>query len=106
MARRSRASSTRLDSTGQPLQPPPSYQALEKYVTNQVAPLEAFVADWSQMMVGMRTNIQIEASREASDAAGSAFRSLRVLVRAYLRADVQLAHAGEFCYLTAFAEGS
>ena len=49
----------------------------------------AFVGDFSQIMVGMRTQIKIEIAREEGDS----FKNLQVLIRAYLRGDVQLAHA-------------
>lgn len=82
------------DSTGQPLRPPASFEALRKLVTNQV-PVNltkgtatnasvAFVGAFSELLIGARTNLTIEASRQAGDA----FGKLQVLVRAYLRADV------------------
>ena len=97
------------DSTGQPLQPPESFRVLSKFVTKQV-PTNltqgtatnascGFVADWSQLLVGVRTNLVIEASRVAADGAGSAFQNLQVWIRAYLRADVQLARPEHFCII-------
>ena len=43
-------------------------------------------------MVGIRTSFTLEVSRIAA----SAFENLQIAVRAYLRADVQLAHPEAF----------
>ena len=78
---------------GQPLQPPASFAGLTRLVSNQI-PInlthgtaddasEAYVGDFSKLLVGMRTQLQIEVSREAGDA----FKKGQVLTRAYLRAD-------------------
>lgn len=94
---------------GQPLTPPMSYQELQKLVTNQV-PIDqdhgtatnascAFVGDFSNLLVGVRTQLRIEVSREASDSTNSAWEDLQVWVRAYLRADIQLAHPDQFCVI-------
>jgi HK97 family phage major capsid protein len=98
------------DSTGQPLQPPQSYQDLETYQTTQV-PIDqtqgtgtglstAFVGSFPQLLFGVRTDLRIEISRVASDGTNSAWEDLQVWVRAYLRADVQLAHPDHFCNIT------
>jgi len=95
------------DTTNQPLQPPMSYRELEKYQTTQV-PINqsqgtgtgastAFVGDFSQLLVGVRTDLRIEVSRVASDGTNSAWEDLQVWIRAYLRADVQFAHPDHFC---------
>jgi HK97 family phage major capsid protein len=86
------------DLQDQPLRPPASFTALRQLVSNQTIG-EAFIADWTQLLIGMRTNIMIEASRTASDGDGSAFTSGRVLVRAYMRADVALARPGAFAVI-------
>lgn len=92
-----------VDSTGQPLTPPPSFQSMSKLVTNQV-PInlgtgsnesEAYIGDFRQVLVGIRTNIVIEATRVASDA----FENGQVWIRAYLRGDVQLARPSHFAYM-------
>lgn len=90
------------DTTGQPLRPPASYENLSKYTTNQVPNnLEkgtsenasaAIVGDWSQLMIGVRTNLILEASREAA----GAFEKMQVVVRAYLRADVATTKSNHF----------
>lgn len=93
-----------VDSTGQPLQPLPSFAELRKLTTNQAAAGDAFVGDWSQLLVGLRTNLTIEASREAATETGNAFSKLQVKVRAYLRADVAVADVAAFNVLTDIAQ--
>lgn len=95
---------------GQPLQPFPSFAALRKFVTTQVPTdlehgtaenaSEAYVGDFSQVLVGLRTNLTLEVTRVAADSSSSAFTNLQVWVRAYLRGDVQLAHADAFSVIT------
>ena len=51
-------------------------------------------------MIGMRTQLTIEVSRQAADANSSAFTNMQVWIRAYLRADIQLAHPNHFNVLT------
>lgn len=99
-----------VDTTGQPLQPPDSFRALRKYITKQVPvnlvqgaannATDAIVGDFSQLLIGMRQQIRVEVSREASDATSSAFSNLQVWVRAYLRADIGVAHPEHFCIVT------
>jgi HK97 family phage major capsid protein len=77
----------------QPLRPPASYEKLQKVVSTQIPITETqgsasdassvFVGAFSQVVIGMRTNITLEASRQAEDA----FKRLHVLFRGYLRAD-------------------
>jgi hypothetical protein len=50
-------------------------------------------------MIGMRTNLVLEISRQAADSTGSAFANLQVWIRAYRRANVQLAHPAAFVVL-------
>lgn len=91
-----------VDTTEQPMLPPASFANLTKLSTNQV-PVNltwgtainasvAFVGQWNQMLIGTRTNLILEVSRES----GTAFTNLEVLVRAYLRADVQVAKPEQF----------
>ena len=51
-----------------------------------------FVGDFTQLLIGMRTSFRLEVSRVAADA----FERLQIAVRAYVRADVQLAHPEAF----------
>jgi HK97 family phage major capsid protein len=79
--------------TNAPLRGPDSYNGLRKLVSSQLPITETqgsaqdastvFVGDFSQIVVGMRTEQTLEISREAGDA----FTRLHVLYRGYLRAD-------------------
>ena len=49
------------------------------------------------MIIGMRTQIIVEAARQATDTTtGLGFQSMTVMVRAYLRADVALIRPNQF----------
>jgi HK97 family phage major capsid protein len=87
----------------QPLVPPAAVQAVPEFLTNQI-PIQGtspdmtdvYVGDFSQLMIGLRTSFRLEVSRVA----GEAFERLQIWVRAYLRADVQLARPEAFAVLT------
>jgi HK97 family phage major capsid protein len=94
------------DTTGQPLRAPEALAAWPELVTNAI-PVnltigtstdcsEAYVGDFRELLVGVRTSFRLEVSRVA----GSAFENLQIYVRAYLRADVQLAHPKAFTVVT------
>lgn len=95
------------DANNQPLTAPASYQQLQKYNTKQIpinlthgAASDASIAilgAYSNLMIGTRTQLRLEVTRVAGDSSGSAWENLQVWVRAYLRADVQLAHPDQFC---------
>lgn len=51
---------------------------------------EVYVIDGTKVLIGVRTNLTVEFSREASDGTTGAFTSLQIWARAYLRADVML----------------
>ena len=97
-----------VDLEGRPLQPFPSFLSLNKFATNQIPSnlgvgtneSEIYVGDFTQCLVGMRTQLVVEASREAGNGTGSAFSNMEVWIRAYLRADIQLARPKHFCTLT------
>jgi len=88
------------------LEAPDSWKNLEKFVTNQIpvnntkgssnASSEAYVGDWTEMLIGSRTDLTLEISRAAGDSSGSAFRNLQVWIRIYWRGDVQLARPENF----------
>jgi HK97 family phage major capsid protein len=98
------------DTLGQPMRQPDNVAAMRKFVSNQVGNAftvgtgttcsDAFLAQWDQLMIGMRTNLTLEISRVAADSTGSAFSNLQVWIRAYLRCDCQLAHPLAFNVLT------
>ena len=48
------------DTTGQPLQPPPSWRQVGHYDTNQVDEQTAIVGDWSQLAIGLRHSLRLE----------------------------------------------
>jgi HK97 family phage major capsid protein len=87
------------DTTNQPLRAPDVVTAVPQFITNQITNSGAspddttmFVGDFTQLLIGLRTSFRLEVSRTA----GTAFERLQVWVRAYLRADVQLAHPEAF----------
>lgn len=98
------------DTLSQPLRQPDLVSAARKFVTNQIpnnlthgsanTTSDAFIGQFDQCMIGVRTGMVMEISRAAADSTGSAFTDAQVWVRAYLRADVQLAHPLAFNVLT------
>jgi HK97 family phage major capsid protein len=98
------------DTLHQPLRQPDLVAAARKFVTNQIpnnlthgsanTASDAFIGAFDQAMIGMRTGMVMEISRVAADSTGSAFANTQVWIRAYLRADVQLAHPQAFNVLT------
>jgi len=96
--------------TGQVLPPPGSVANIQRLFTNQI-PINqtqgtnndcssAFVGDFSAAMVGMRRDVVVEVSRFANVGATSLFSTLGVGIRAYLRADFQVARPGAFRVVT------
>ncbi len=95
------------DTTNQPLLPPASWNQLRKFPTTSVPITQGAGSDTTlivgrgeEILVGVRTEVAIEASRQASDSTDRAFPQLMVFIRAYLRADVALAHPAAFHTLT------
>lgn len=83
----------------QPLRAPDVVTAVPAFRTEQVptantSPITTsmIVGDFSQLLIGLRTSFRLEVSRVAGDS----FDRLQIAVRAYLRADVQLAHPEAF----------
>lgn len=97
------------DTLGQPLKPTKSYEDMRKFISNQIptnmtkgAADDASImiaGDFSQMLVGMRTNIAVKVSEDAADETGSAFTDMQVWIRAYLRADLVVARPPWFCVI-------
>lgn len=93
-------------STGAVLPPPGSVADLQRLYTNSILNTytqgtsndcsQAFVGDFTQALIGMRTQLMLEFSRYANVGATSLFSTLSVGIRAYLRADFQLARPGAF----------
>lgn len=95
------------DTTNQPLRPPASWEQLRKFPTTSVPITQGAGSDTTlivgrgaEILVGVRSEIVIEASRQASDGTDRAFPQLQVFIRAYLRADAALAHPAAFHTLT------
>lgn len=65
------------------LVPPKDFADLSKFVTNQVGDTVAIVGDFSQYLIGLRSQIRIEVSREAD----TAFMKDQSLIRAVWRGD-------------------
>jgi HK97 family phage major capsid protein len=83
----------------QPLRVPDVVAAVPAFRTNQIpnagtSPDDTtlIVGDFRELMIGLRTSFRLESTRVAGDA----FGKLQIWVRAYLRADVQLAHPEAF----------
>lgn len=85
------------------LTPPADYLALRRLVSNQVSVTEtqgsattastAFLGDFTQMAVAIRSNIQIEASKVAD----TTFAKNQILIRAIMRADIAILRPAHFC---------
>lgn len=98
------------DGEDRPYQPPPSWNAMKHLTTNSIPSTlysgnksEAYVGDFSQLAVGMRTGINIEITRVGGDGDSGAFRNLQVWIRAYLRADLVLLRPSWFVVIDAIA---
>jgi hypothetical protein len=61
---------------------------------------DAFIGQFEHCLIGARQSMVMEISRVAADSSSSAFTNAQVWVRAYLRADVQLAHPLAFNVLS------
>jgi HK97 family phage major capsid protein len=87
------------DEDRQPLRPPASFEALQKFTTSKLAETAA-IGDWSQFAVGLRQELRIEASQAANDENGLGFSSFSVLIRGTLRADFAVLKPAAFVILT------
>ncbi|MBA7576780.1 hypothetical protein ES708_18622 [subsurface metagenome] len=86
----------------EPLSGPESYQNLKKFVTNQIGISDtqgtktngskAYVGDFTQVLVGLRSGLQIETSRDAGDA----FKKVQLGIRAIMRLDSCLIRPSAF----------
>lgn len=96
------------DTTNQPLNAPESVRALQRLVTNQIPDnlgdgsndSEAYVGDFRQLLIGMRTRLELEATRVGGVTDGGAFERLQVWIRGYVRSDVQIAKPKHFVVAT------
>lgn len=91
--------------TLEPLSGPESYQALKKFTTNQVgiadtkgtcvSASKAYIGDFTQVLVGLRSGLQIETSRDAGDS----FKKVQLQIRAIMRLDSVLLRPSHFCVI-------
>ena len=92
------------DTTNQPLVPPQSYAGLNVFQSSQLATdggsgsdeSNIIIGDFSELLLGMRTELRLEISREAKDA----FEKGQVAIRAYMRFGVSIPRPTAFCKLT------
>ena len=94
--------------TNQPLVAPASYQALNKYYTNQIpitdtkgsysACSKAYVGDFSNLLFAMRNDITIEGSKSGGgSAAVDSFARMEILIRCYARLAIAITRENHFC---------
>jgi HK97 family phage major capsid protein len=83
-------------SDDQPLTRATALEGIRLFRTNAAGP-NAFLGDFTQLLVGLRTSFRVETSRVGA----GAFERLQVAVRSYLRADVQVARPKAFNVLSA-----
>lgn len=91
------------DSTSQPMTAPTGYASAVKLTSNQVPTnlshgsasnaSVAFVGEWSNLLIGMRSGLTLEASRVAGS---DSFAKMLVQIRCYMRADVAVARPTHF----------
>jgi HK97 family phage major capsid protein len=97
-------------STGAVLPPPGSVADLQRLFTNSIPNnltvgtsvdcSEAYVGNFEEALIGLRRDVVVEVSRFANVGATSLFSTLGVGIRAYLRADFQVARPGAFRVVT------
>ena len=96
--------------TNAPLTPPPSFQALTKFQTNQV-PVDqvqgtssvassAIIGDYKNVVIGMRRNLTIDVAPSGiGSGATDVFSTVEVLIRGYLRVDVAVLREDHFAWI-------
>lgn len=90
-----------------PLTPPADFTALKRLVSNQIPNnltqgsssvcSTAFVGDFSQMGIAIRTGLTLEATRTGGT---GTFANMEALIRAYIRADVAVFRPTHFTRIT------
>lgn len=90
------------DSTGQPMRKPDAIGELQHFITNSLpttdsdgAGSSSYVGDFSQMLIGVRTDIVVEVSTH-----GEAFEKHQLWIKATARMDMSVAHLNAFCRLS------
>jgi len=79
---------------GQPIKPPPSYEKYAKLSSNQLT-AQGIMGLYSNLIVAMRTNMNLEVSRVAEDA----LTKMQVLIRCYSRMDCGIKLPKAFCLI-------
>jgi len=93
--------------TAAPLSPPPSFQRLTKYVTNQLPDTEtqgtsttsssSIVGQFDQLVFGIRSNISVQMTNSGTGSTGTdSFSTLTVLIRAWMRYDIAILNEKAF----------
>jgi HK97 family phage major capsid protein len=83
-----------VDLEGQPVKPPPSYENFAKLSSNQLV-AQGIMGNYKNLIIGMRTNMNIEVSRTAE----SALTKMQVIIRAYSRMDCGIKLPKAFCLI-------
>jgi HK97 family phage major capsid protein len=90
-----------VDTTGQPLQAPKVIGDLNHMYTSAIpstGTTYALLGDFSQVLLGMRQNFEIEVTQVAGDT----FGNHQVAIKIVARMDVALQHAGAICKVSGF----
>jgi HK97 family phage major capsid protein len=95
-----------VDSTGQPLRLPPSLERMPWFQTTSVptnlgggTETVAVVGDFSQVIVGLRQNIELTVSVQGTTTDGRGFGRNEAIIVAVLRGDSMLVREKAFCVL-------
>ena len=83
-----------VDLQEQPLKPPPSYEKYAKLPSNQLIE-QGLMGNYKSLLIGMRTQMNLEVSRTAEDA----LTKMKILIRAYTRMDCACKIANSFCLI-------
>jgi HK97 family phage major capsid protein len=82
------------DTEGRFLTPPQVFQDLTKFETSKIFALndvtQIFVGDFSELVIGLRSSIMLEVSREAAAGSDSAFLQRQIWCRCVMRLDTIL----------------
>ncbi|GAI76135.1 unnamed protein product, partial [marine sediment metagenome] len=94
------------DKDENPMKPCPSYAgegpnrpSYQKLSSNQLED-SAVLADWGKLLIGFRTEIQLDVTDKVSDA----FERLEVWLRAFIRIDCGIKREHAFCHIKNYGE--
>jgi len=80
--------------------PPTAITDLQRLTTTKLANSQAVVGDFENVMVGIRSGVEIVATDKVNISDGQGFERDQVLIKVRWRGDVQLAHGDHFEKLT------